>query len=96
VSDVLDELRDNIRLLTIATPELNTERGANIAVKHALAMVDAFAEAHPGLVDETEPCDLCGKPMAWRQGVGFHVADSRPGGFSGNLCASCEKAVSDD
>lgn len=62
----LDGLREEIATLHIPRPTLNTERGANIAVKHALALIDAYEREHPGLCDFTIHCAMCGAVSEYR------------------------------
>ncbi len=73
---VLDELREAVKKRVRLTKCIDE-------------LFDAFEAEHPGLIDATQPCDHCGRPMSWQRGIGWHVLDTRPGSLSGNVCPAC-------
>jgi hypothetical protein len=91
MSGPLDELRTSI---------FNCEEylfGGEIpcrCLSEVIRTIDAFEQAHPGLVDDTEPCDKCGAPMCWMTGHGcqvtvLEVTESYRGPAIKNLCPKC-------
>lgn len=79
---VLDELREGL-LLGLHPDDADTYED------YFADVFRDFEALHPGLKDETQPCDLCGVPMCWQQEIGVHVADARMGAFNGNACPAC-------
>jgi len=81
---VLDELRKTLG---------NDPHGDGWRTDDILSEIYAFEDAHPGLIDLTQACDRCNKPMSWQMEVGVRIADSNPNNFSGCLCPACAKEI---
>ena len=59
--NVLDELREMV--ITTAKEKSDDARSAWMLVTDWLRLLDAFEAAHPGLVDHTIECGICGVPI---------------------------------
>jgi hypothetical protein len=94
----LDELREQLVALKVHPDEIWGGPDWNGAIDEAEAILDAFVEAHPGLVDLTVTCARCGAVAAMeRQSVlasdfgvpedwGWHIG-------VGILCPKCKHEV---
>jgi len=65
---VLDELREAVKNEAWPKPTELHETEFNAALLHVLELLDAFEQAHPGLVDQTIICDRCHLPKTENPG----------------------------
>jgi hypothetical protein len=97
--DVLDELRE--ALLRQKGDEGMPLYGW-MSVDGAVALLDAFEAAHPGLVDETFTCGRCGRKLASphlaRRGYKDEVlsAGAKVRIFDCWICPACAKEARDE
>jgi hypothetical protein len=87
----LDELREQLVALKVHPDEIWGGPDWNGAIDEAEAILDAFTEAHPGLVDLTTRCLTCNKPI--NRSTSPSVNNVVTGEYIGEVCAECYEKV---